>query len=128
MDTQEFVNRRNAAKAKMAARNPVGRVRIFSGIGDILARRFEKIGFVPIPGCPCKQVQSELNATSPAAVMSDIDGWATKVQRSARRWKELKGGIWNFIPAPPIWLCKRVIEDAVKEAQGLKSADEDTAL
>ena len=89
-----------------------------SHIGDILARRFESIGIKPIKGCPCKDLQGRLNTMSPAAVMSDLQGWATRLHNSAKKWQELKGGVWNLIPSPPVWLCKRVLEDAVREAKG----------
>lgn len=92
---------------------------INSHIGDIIASRFEQLGIVPVKGCPCKDLQDKLNKTSPEAVLSDINGWSKKLQRSARKWKELKGGIWNLIPAPPLWLCCRVLEDAVKQSKGL---------
>lgn len=101
--------------------------RFNSGIGDTLAARFSALDIEPIPGCPCKDVQNKLNELTPEQVLSDVTGWATKLQKSARRWKELKGGIWSIIPVPPLWLCKRVIEDACKQVKGLMSAEELTS-
>lgn len=90
---------------------------INSGIGDILAKHFESIGIVAVPGCPCKQIRGQLNQMTPDQVASDLDGWAQKIQRSAKKWKELKGGIWSFIPAPPLAICKEVLRYAVEKAR-----------
>jgi hypothetical protein len=101
---------------------------INSHIGDIIARRFERIGFHPIPGCPCKDIQNRLNSMTPESVLSDLEGWTRKLRGSARKWKELKGGIWNIIPSPPLWVCRRVLEDACSEARGLLSEEDVTVL
>lgn len=100
---------------------------IWSGVGDILARRFSALGIVPVPGCPCKDVQHKLNGMSIPAIESDVNGWASRLQRSAKKWKELKGGAWAFIPTPPMWLCRRVLEDAIREAKGQITADVPTS-
>lgn len=97
---------------------------IYSGIGDILARRFSSLGIVPVPGCPCKDVQRKLNSMPVSSVESNLEGLAKDLQRSAKKWKELKGGVWNFIPTPPLWLCRRVIEDACKEVKGQLSSED----
>lgn len=102
----------------MGAVNPKQKPKINSRIGDILASKFESLGIVPVPGCPCHAVQKALNEVTPEAALSNIDHWTHALQRSARKWKELKGGIWNFVPTPPLMLCKKVLLDAIEEAKG----------
>src|SRR3990170_8422383 len=56
-----------------------------SHIGDILAKRFESIGLMPVPGCPCKELQNRLNNMTPEAVMSDLPGLSVKLRNSAKK-------------------------------------------
>lgn len=106
----------------------IKRQKFNSNIGNILARRFESIGIKAIQGCPCKNLQNRLNSMSPESILSDVKGWSQRLRLSAKKWKELKGGVWNYIPTPPLWLCQRVLEDAIKEAQGRKDAEELTLI
>lgn len=87
-----------------------------SHIGDLIERRLEAWGMHPVPGCQCPLLKWAMNVAPADEVLSELSKWVSALKKSAKRWKEVKGGAWRLVPAPPRWLCRKVIREAAEES------------
>lgn len=110
---------RRAGTRKVKTNKTTGRkhvvAKVESKVGDLLSSKFKSIGIEATKGCSCKAVQRELNSHSPQDILNNLEHWAAVVQRSARKWKQVKGGIWNVIPTPPISYFRRLLKEIAEQ-------------
>lgn len=88
-----------------------------SHVGDILEELFTKWGMQAIPTCGCAALKWAMNCTPAEEILAELPRWASRLQKSARQWKQHRGGAWRLVPAPPRVLCRRVIRQAAMQSQ-----------
>jgi hypothetical protein len=91
-----------------------------SQVGSVLAEKFRKFGIVPTKGCSCKKLEKAMNRASEDEIELNVEYWIDQLIASARKWRELKGGIWKTVMRPPRSLCEKVILDACKKSREIK--------
>lgn len=89
----------------------VKRVKVDSGIGDCLKRKFEAYRLKQKPGCPCKSAQAALNSATPEQVEQTIDSYVNAIFENVASL----GGIMGAVVQAFSWVSPESAKSRLKE-------------
>ena len=89
----------------------VKRVKVDSGIGDCLKRKFEAYHLKQKPGCSCKSSQAALNSATPEQVEQTIDSYVNVIFENVASL----GGIMGAVVQAFSWVSPESAKSRIKE-------------